>query len=235
MNPDLLRSTWAEATRRGADGFVLDFYSTLELNNPGIDRLFSDDMRNQRAKILAVLDLVIAGAHDLNSVIPTLQRLGRDHRRFGAMPPHFPAVKAALLATLAAHLGEGWTPDVEKEWTDAIDAVTGVMLTAAQAADDAGEPACWLAPIVRVDRRGDDACWLVVDPGPTFPWHPGCRVPVAIVDEPGTERVYTPEGLPDSTALAIYVKRNDSVSLALLNHHPGGQLRLGAPLCPEDS
>jgi hemoglobin-like flavoprotein len=235
MDPDLLKRTWAEVARYGVDDFILDFYSTLELNNPGIDRLFSDDMRGQRAKITAALNLVIAGAHDLNSVIPTLQRLGRDHRRFGAVPGHFPAVKAALLETLATYLDGAWTPEIEKEWTDAIDAVTGVMLTAAQAAEDAGEPVCWFAAILRVNRRGDDACWLIVDPGPDFPWRPGCKVPVAIVDEPGTGRVYTPEGLPDSTALAIHVKRNDSVSLALLNHHPGDRLRLGAPLCPEES
>lgn len=234
MDADRLRWSWAEVTKHGADGFVLDFYSALELANPGIDSLFSDDMRDQRDKITAALNLVVAGAHDLNSVIPTLQRLGRDHRRFGALPEHFPKVKAALLETLAAHLDDRWTPEVEKDWVDAIDAVTGVMLTAAQAAADAGEPACWITKIERIDRHGDDAAWITFDPGPTFPHAAGCKVPVAIAGEPGTERIYEPEALPDSTALAIYVKRNDSVSLALLTQRPGGLLRLGPPLCPEE-
>lgn len=235
MDPDLLKRTWAQVTEHGANDFILDFYSTLELHNPGIDRLFSDDMRDQRAKITAALDLVIAGAHDLNAVIPTLQRLGRDHRRFGVTPDLFPAVRRALLDTLALYLQGDWTPETEKTWADAIDAVTGVMLTAAREADAAGEPACWIVPVARIDRRGDDACWLVIDPGPTFPWAPGCRVPIAVADEPGTERIYTPEGLQDSTALAVYVRRTkDSVSLALLNTHTGDRLRLGAPLCPEE-
>jgi hemoglobin-like flavoprotein len=233
VDADLLRATWTEVARYG-DEAIAWFYATLALDNPGVDALFPSDMRAQRAKLISALDLVVEAADNPDAVATTLQRLGRDHRRFGATADHYPAVKHALLDTLAHFLDDAWTDDVHKAWSDALDLVAGIMTAAAHEADAAGEPASWDTPVVRVDRRGDDGAWIVVDPGPTYPWEPGCRVPIAITGQPGTERLYTPDGIAGTTRLAFYVRRtSDPVSLALLNH-PGDRLRLAAPFAPEE-
>lgn len=233
MDADLLRDSWAEVAAF-EDAPILDFYSRLYLANPGIEDLFPRDMRLQRIKLYRTLRMVIDAAEDLDQVVPAVERLGRDHRRFGAVADHYPAVKKALLETLEYYLAERWTSEVAATWTEALDLVARVMTEAAAKAEAAGEPASWTAPVLEIDRRGDDEAWILFDPGPTYPYTPGCRIPVALIDQPGTERLYTPEPYADSTVLAIHIHRTrDHTTLALLND-PGPNLRVGAPLPPEE-
>lgn len=236
MNTEILRKTWAQVLSYGDDP-ILHFYSTLFLANPEVRALFPDVMVDQRRKLKAAVQAVIDAADDLAAVLPTLQRLGQDHRRFGAMADHFPAVVDALLQTLEYYLGDDWTPEVADTWTTALNTVASVMCEAGREAQQAGVPACWEAPVLRIDRTDHTTAVLVFDPGPRFPYTPGCRVPIAIAGEPGTERIYRPEPVDGSTAMTITVRRSSNpTSLALLNitADPRARLRLGAPLPPED-
>jgi len=44
--------------------------------------------------------------------VPFLQQLGRDHRKFGTIGEHYPAVGNSLIATLAHFSGPTWTRDL---------------------------------------------------------------------------------------------------------------------------
>ena len=55
------------------------------------------------------LGQVVSGVDDLDSVVPVLQQLGRDHRKFAVVRDHYPAVGQALLATLEHFSGSDWT------------------------------------------------------------------------------------------------------------------------------
>jgi hemoglobin-like flavoprotein len=111
MDTDLLKRTWAEVVGRHGDAAVGHFYSRLFLLAPDVRPLFAADMRTQRAKLAATINLVVRAADNLDAVVPRLRRLGEDHRGYGAVAAHYPAVARALLQTLEYYLGDAWTDE----------------------------------------------------------------------------------------------------------------------------
>jgi NAD(P)H-flavin reductase len=110
-------------------------------------------MATQRDRLVAALGAVVSGVDDLGSVVPVLQGLGRDHRKFDVRPEHYPAVGASLLATLEHFLGPDWTPEVAGSWTEAYTVVAKVMNDAAEEAAHT-MPAWWDAEIVAHEVLG---------------------------------------------------------------------------------
>lgn len=234
MNTDLLRSSWAEVGRFG-DAVAQHFYARLFLAHPDTRQLFGADMAEQRKKLAATLGLVVRSADDLSAVVPVLQRLGRDHRRFGAVEAHYQAVGDALLATLEHFLGEGWTPEVATTWAQAYSAVAEVMLHAAQEANQHTEPAAWDCKILYVEVAPErDQAYLVL----TRPWPEaateGLTLPAALHGAPGDWLTVQPFEV-DGGHWAIYIDiTDDPRTLALAQARQGDLLRLGAPLDPVD-
>ena len=62
--------------------------------------MFPIQMTGQRDKLVAALGAVVSNVDELDTVIPLLEQLGRDHRRFAVITEHYTAVGASLLATL---------------------------------------------------------------------------------------------------------------------------------------
>jgi hemoglobin-like flavoprotein len=58
--------------------------------------------------------------------------LGRRHVIYGVEERHYETVGAALLWTLAAGLGEAFTPDLRAAWTAAYKLVSNTMIEAAR-------------------------------------------------------------------------------------------------------
>ena len=54
--------------------------------------------------------------NNLDVLVPVLQQLGKDHVPRGIQPQHYPVVGQALIDTLAAGLGEAFTPQARKAW-----------------------------------------------------------------------------------------------------------------------
>lgn len=231
MDPDLLKGTWADASRHG-DRLVSWFYSWLFLEYPGTRQLFPvADMSHQRAKLVDVLGRVVSHAADLAVVVPELERLGRSHRRFGAIEGHYPAVGQALLATLEHFLGDAWTPDVEKTWTDAYATVAQVMIAAAREAERLAEPKWWDSRILFVElSRQHDRAYIVFQPPAELTATPGLTVPVSLNGTPGGWMPVQPFDV-DGGHWAIYVDVDDDpLTLALAQARPGDLLRLGQPV-----
>jgi hemoglobin-like flavoprotein len=236
LDTDLLRSTWDEVASYG-DDVPLDFYSRLFLAHPEVRDLFPPDMRGQRAHLAAILNLVVQSADDLASVTPRLQRLGRDHRGYGAIAAHYPVVAETLLATLEHFLGDAWTDEVAKTWATAIGLVAETMIAAAAKADGAREPAGWLATIYGTDRSNDGALVTLEVAVADYQAAAGDVVPVSIPDRPGTHRQallvgWTADG--SLTAIEVPVTLDDTVTLDLARLQVGDQICLGAPLDPVD-
>lgn len=232
MNVDLLKSSWAEAQGYG-DGFVLWFYARLFAVSPELQDLFGVDMEGQREKIGATLDLVVAGADNIEAVVPRLRKLGKMHRRFGVTVEMFDPVGEALLATFARFLGDHWTDETRETWTQAFKLVSGVMTDAYQEADRNGEPATWRA-VITGTRVSVDRSTLTVefDTDLSFPWQAGALVPVRLGDQPGTWRLFP---LVDGREFVVVVTNQpDGITLDLLSAQPGDRLLLAAPIEPVD-
>ena len=143
MNIPAMRACFAKAAAAG-DEAPLYFYAHLFLSHPETRRMFPVSMATQRDRLFAALGEVVSKVDDLDALVPILQQLGRDHRKFGTAAEHYPAVGASLLATLQ-HFDDDWNVELAQDWTAAYQLVAQVMIDAAQEAAD--EPAWWEAEV----------------------------------------------------------------------------------------
>jgi NAD(P)H-flavin reductase/hemoglobin-like flavoprotein len=225
-----MRANFAKAAATG-DEAPLYFYSHLFLSHPEARALFPVSMAHQRDRLFAALGDVIARVDDLEALVPILQQLGRDHRKFGTVAAHYPAVGASLLATLE-HFDDEWTPELAKSWSEAYDVVATVMIEAAEAA--AEQPPWWEADVVAHERRTIDVAVLQLRPRARFDYVAGQSVSLETDLRPKLWRYYSPANAPRPDGLMeIHVKARDGgpVSSALVRRvGVGDVLRLGPPV-----
>jgi NAD(P)H-flavin reductase len=163
--------------------------------------------------------------------VPVLQALGRDHRKFGTVAEHYPAVGASLLATLA-HFDDEWDDALAASWAEAYQLVADVMVEAAEKAAD--EPPWWDADVVAHERRTSDVAVLRVVPREPFPHLAGQSLSLETARRPRLWRYYSVANAPrPDGVLELHVKARDGgpVSTALVRGAAVGDvLRLGPPM-----
>jgi NAD(P)H-flavin reductase len=225
-----MRACFAKAAATG-DEAPLYFYSHLFLSHPETRQMFPVSMAHQRDRLFAALGEVVARVDDLDSLVPILQQLGRDHRKFGTLAAHYPAVGASLLAT-REHFDDEWSPELAKDWTEAYTLVAEVMIAAADEA--AEEPAWWEADVVGHERRTIDVAVLRVRPRARYDYLPGQSLSLESDLRPRLWRYYSPANAPrPDGVLELHVKARDGgpVSSALVRRvGVGDVLRLGPPM-----
>jgi NAD(P)H-flavin reductase len=225
-----MRANFAKAAATG-DEAPLYFYSHLFLSHPETRQLFPVSMAHQRDRLFSALGDVVARVDDLDALVPILQQLGRDHRKFGTLAAHYPAVGASLLATLE-HFDDQWSPELAKHWTEAYTLVAEVMIAAADEA--AEQPAWWDADVVGHERRTIDVAVLQVRPRARYDYLPGQSVSLESDLRPRLWRYYSPANAPRPDGLMeLHVKARDGgpVSSALVRRvGVGDVLRLGPPM-----
>ena len=62
-------------------------------------------MEVQRSRLLRALVHVVQMVDQPDELVPFLEQLGRDHRKFGVLAEHYDAVGAALLGAVATSRG----------------------------------------------------------------------------------------------------------------------------------
>jgi NAD(P)H-flavin reductase len=225
-----MRANFAKAAATG-DEAPLYFYSHLFLSHPETRQMFPVSMAHQRDRLFAALGDVVARVDDLDALVPILQQLGRDHRKFGTLAAHYPAVGASLLATLE-HFDDQWSPELAKDWTEAYTLVAEVMIAAADEA--AEQPPWWEADVVGHERRTIDVAVLRVRPRAHYDYLPGQSISLETELRPRLWRYYSPANAPQPDGvLELHVKARDGgpVSSALVRRvGVGDVLRLGPPV-----
>ena len=221
-----MRANFAKAAANG-DEAPLYFYSHLFLSHPETRQMFPVSMAHQRDRLFSALGDVVARVDDLDALVPILQQLGRDHRKFGTLAAHYPAVGGSLLATLE-HFDDEWSLELAKDWTEAYTLVAEVMIAAADEA--AEEPAWWDADVARPAdvRRRCPACGrgpaTTTWPVSRSPWRPICGRACG-----GASR----QRAASDGLMELHVKARDGglVSSALVRRvGVGDVIRLGPPL-----
>ena len=127
----LVQNTWVQVTPH-ADAAAALFYQRLFDVNPEYQALFSGDMREQGLKLMQMLGTVVAGLHEVENLIPTVQDLGRRHAGYGVAAIDYDAVGEALLWTLEQELGDAYTSDVAQAWAAAYTTLAAVMTGATE-------------------------------------------------------------------------------------------------------
>lgn len=232
MDAAALQDSWKQVAKSG-DEVPLFFYSHLFLTHPELREMFPISMSAQRDKLVGALGTVVSGVDRLDEVVPVLQGLGRDHRRFDVVAEHYPAVGASLLATLQYFLGPQWTEELAAEWSTAYGLIAKVMV---QAAEEAAEtsPAAWSADVVATERRTIDVAVVQLRPHEPFEYAPGQSFAMEVPQRPRLWRYYSPANAPreDGTLeLHIQLVAGGQVSGSIVRSlRPGDTVRLGAPV-----
>lgn len=146
-------------------------------------------MEVQRSRLLRALVHVVQMVDQPDDLVPFLQQLGRDHRKFGVLSQHYDAVGAALLSAIATFAGENWTPEIEKAWVGAYGIVADAMQQAAAA--ERG-PASWLGRVVEHRRIGWDLAVVTVATDQPVPYQAGQYVSVETPHRPRLWRYLSP-------------------------------------------
>ena len=88
MDVARLKSSFARIAMHG-DEVPLHFYSDLFLKHPETRPMFPVSMQAQRAHLVDALVSVVSSVDNLDSLTVFLRDLGRGHRKFGTLAPHY--------------------------------------------------------------------------------------------------------------------------------------------------
>jgi len=232
MDTDRLKSTWHEVTRHG-DDVALYFYSHLFVTHPELREMFPLTMDAQRDRLVGALGRIVSNVDQLGEVVPFVEQLGRDHRRFQVIAEHYDAVGASLLWTLKHFLGNGWTAEVARDWADAYGIVAATMVGAADQAEET-QPAWWEAEIIEATRVSREIAIVRVMPETPVPYVSGQSVAVTIPQAPRVWRYFTPANSPrEDGGIEFHVGLVPGGLISrpfVSSARPGDRLRLGAPV-----
>lgn len=209
-----------------------DFYSKFFALAPETRELFGAGMEVQRSRLLGALVRIVGSADDRDDLIPYLEGLGRDHRKFGVIDQHYAPVGTALILALRNMLGVRWTPRHEQAWIQAYDAIAMTMSGAARR-DSVIAPPWWDAEVVYHRRLLDDLAVIQVRPHTDYPYRPGQYAYITSPRRSKIWRAYSMASAPrDDGLLEFHVRTVGAgwVSSALVwRTEPGDVLHVGAP------
>jgi hemoglobin-like flavoprotein len=104
------------------------FYDRLFEIAPEVRTLFPSDLGDQKKMMMAMLSTAVANLHNLETIRPVVKELGHRHKTYAVTAAHYAPVGAALLWTLEKGLGPDFTPEVKTAWSEAYNALSGVMM-----------------------------------------------------------------------------------------------------------
>ncbi len=207
------------------------FYERVFTRSPDTRTLFPMSMSAQHARMLAAMTQVIWSLDSDAACTELLERLGRDHRKFGVTERHYGAFFDALRDTVRYFTGPDWRPEVAAAWRGALEHVSAVMRAAA-AADAAQSPPWWIAEIVTHELRSPGVAVLKLAPSQPLPYHAGQYVPVQVTRWPRVWRPFSIANAPRPGGLiSLHVKAvpGGLVSNSLVHHSViGDTVLLGA-------
>lgn len=226
-----LKANFASVATHG-DDVAMYFYNYLFLIHPEVRSMFPVSMTEQRDRLLDALVRIVTHVDRIAELEPYLADLGRDHRKFGALAEHYPAVGQALVATLAHFSGPAWTDALAANWTAAYRAVTHAMTRGADVAA-AHEPAWYDGEIVAIERCTFDLAVLRLRTEQVVPYRAGQSLALQATElRPRIWRPFTPATRPGGREFDLHVRAIDggTLSTALVRAaRPGEPVRLGAP------
>ena len=232
MDVQRLKDNFQHVGQHGEE-VALFFYSDLFVRNPHLRDMFPIGMGGQRDKLLGALVRIVSQVDDLPNLVPFLQQLGRDHRKFSVVESHYPEVGASLIATLRYFSGTSWTPELEADWSAAYGLVAKTMVESAN--EEAPiQPAWWNAQVVAHERRRFDLAVFRVVCDQPLSYLPGQSVAVETRLRPRAWRYLSMANAPrPDNSIDFHVKLVDGgpVSSALVRDlQVGDWLRLGSPI-----
>jgi|GEM_PF-3207096 len=119
-----------------ADEYATLFYQKLFWQHPFLRPLFPIDLKDQKEKLMSVIELIVHSfdektsgnfiLHD--SLTLPMRHLGITHEEKGVSPEHYPIANNLMLEIFALTLGDLYNDEVRDSWSLALQHVTAAML-----------------------------------------------------------------------------------------------------------
>jgi len=124
----LIRRSWRSL--RGINPALLAdiFYSKLFTDNPRLRKLFPEDMGQQYSKLMDMLNSIVMGLDNLETLDREIETMAQRHTAYGVKPAHYTLVGNALLWTLEKGLGQDWNAETAEAWKRCYQLITEPML-----------------------------------------------------------------------------------------------------------
>jgi NAD(P)H-flavin reductase/hemoglobin-like flavoprotein len=216
--------------KQAGDRPVAYFYGRLFAGNPELRPMFPAAMDTQRDRLFHALTRIVHSLGTPEELEPYLSQLGLDHRKYGVLTEHYPAVGQALLATLCRFSGEAWTPGAEAAWAGAYERATQLMIAAADKSAE-HSPAWWSAEVVGHELRSPTLAVLTLRPDEPFPYVAGQYVSIQSAHWRRVWRPFSVANAPRADGLLTFHVRavpGGWVSSALVHHTKvGDRVNLG--------
>ena len=132
---ELIRASWSAVEPVAYRAATLFYYQLFELD-PTLERLFRKaDMAKQRKVLMQTLAVVVKNLDRIDTIVPAVEALGRQHAGYGVRAEHYETVGVALLWTLEQGLGEAFDEETREAWATAYGTLASVMIGAAEHAE----------------------------------------------------------------------------------------------------
>ncbi|MBI1371795.1 MAG: hemin receptor [Phycisphaera sp.] len=127
---NLVQASWAKVVPI-ADTAADLFYDKLFELDPSLRELFPEEMADQKKKLMRMIGVAVASLRNLDTLVPSVQDLGRRHATYKVEDSHYDTVGSALLWTLGKGLGDAFTEEVESAWAATYNVLATTMKDAA--------------------------------------------------------------------------------------------------------
>ena len=114
------------------------FYTELFQRDPALRPLFTTDMAEQTVKFTEKLTEIVHAMPRLSELLTHTRALGARHLGYGVRAGDYQTVGDALIAALAAVLGDSFDDPTREAWNLAYNLVAETMLEGAAAARPVG-------------------------------------------------------------------------------------------------
>lgn len=129
----LVQHSWQQ-TAANAPVVAQLFYTNLFAADPALKKLFKGDITDQGKRLTLMIGAAVNKLDNLEILVPILENLAVRHVTYGVQNSHYETVGVALLKTLAQGLGDSFTPEVQKAWSEVYAIMSSTMISATEAA-----------------------------------------------------------------------------------------------------
>jgi len=140
VTPEQITLVQASFARLGPDlpTLATRFYQELFGRNPALSTLFTTDLAVQEVRFAEKLAEIVRSMPRLGELLGHTRTLGARHAGYGVRAADYRTVGDALLAALAAVLGDSFDAPTREAWDIAYNLVAETMLEGAAAARPIG-------------------------------------------------------------------------------------------------
>ena len=136
MTPEQITLVQVSFERLGPElpALAARFYQELFSRNPALSALFTTDLAVQKVRFAEKLTEIVRAMPRLGELLGHTRALGARHAGYGVRAADYRTVGDALLAALAAVLGDSFDTPTREAWDIAYNLVAETMLEGAASA-----------------------------------------------------------------------------------------------------